>query len=277
VATDIEVRAAAVAASLVGDDDLMRVCQQDGPACKPDFRSCHNAVEVKELVSQNFRAFTQASERYIRDDRFHSVPALRHARGVIPDVSYAASSFSPRARTPTVKTLVEKLTPLLERLEERRLTDARIDHEIWPSIASVIHTGHCSVIPNAPWGPGIVLMGHGYGIARTTKPEDDVVGFLQRWLDSNQAENLRWSLKPEKPLRRIAVLVASFHGPASAMIHTLMENPPDSSAPLRNALTLPSEIDTLIVIAEGQVLDYGLVGAVWRRHRLEAIPGLDIG
>lgn len=266
-ASAVEASALTVVARLLDDDRLARVCEQEDEGSKPDFRSPCHALEVKELVSPNYRAFTVASDRYISDDLFHPVPTLQHAWGLIPDVSAAASSFSARARAPRMKTLVQRLVPLLRRLEGRGISDARLDHDIWPMVASLINSGECSVVPHSPWGPGVVVVGHGYGLERTTYLEYDVVAFLQDWLDSSDAENLRRSLKDETGVR-CGVLVASFQGPASAMLRTLAENPPDSSPPLRTPLRLPNEIDSLLVIAETEALGYGLWGNGWSRHIL---------
>lgn len=217
----------------------------------------------------------RASERYISDDLFQAVPTLRHAWGVIPDISSAASSFNRQTRTPKMKTLVERLVPLLERLEDRGVTDARLDHEIWPIVAAITDSGMCSVVPNSPWGPGVVLIGHGYGLERTIRLEYDVVAFLQQWLDSSEAENLRRSLEREARVR-CGVLVASFQGPASAMIRTLAENPIDTSPPLHTPLKLPAEVNKIIVIAEAEVVGFAVEGNGWCRHTLASILGPDV-
>src|SRR6478609_9595294 len=79
--------------------------------------------------------------------------------------------------------------------------------------------------------------------------------FLQHWLDSPQADNARQSLAGEAALRCVA-LVASMEGPAAAMLRTLEETRGEQ---LRAGLTLPEEIDAVVVITDAEVLDYGLV------------------
>jgi hypothetical protein len=140
-------------------------------------------------------------------------------------------------------------------LEAKGLDDALLDAEIWPRIAQHIHhDGWCSVIPGGAFAPGIFFADHGYGQERTTYLEDDVVAFLQHWLDSPQADNARQSLAGEAALRCVA-LVASMEGPAAAMLRTLEETRGEQ---LRTGLTLPDEIDAVIVITDAEVLDYGL-------------------
>jgi len=117
-------------------------------------------------------------------------------------------------------------------------------------------------MPEGPYPPGILILGYAWGHSRTTDPERDVVGFIQAWLLSPQAENAKLSLHHERDVRRVLVLVASMEGPASAMIRTLSEDP---EASLRTPLQLPKEIDAVVVIAADEVLDYGLVDG-WRRR-----------
>jgi hypothetical protein len=96
-----------------------------------------------------------------------------------------------------------------------------------------------------------------------------VVAFLQRWLNSPQADNARQSLAGEAALRCVA-LVASMEGPAAAMLRTLEETRGEQ---LRTGLTLPEEIDAVIDITDAEVLDYGLVDG-WRRRAIESLPGI---
>jgi hypothetical protein len=107
--------------------------------------------------------------------------------------------------------------------------------------------------------------------ARSGQPylEDDVVAFLQHWIDSPQADNARQSLAGEAALRCVA-LVASMEGPAAAMLRTLEETRGEQ---LRTGLTLPDEIDAVIVITDAEVLDYGLVDGS-RRREIESLPGI---
>jgi hypothetical protein len=120
-------------------------------------------------------------------------------------------------------------------------------------------------MPKGPFPPGIFVIGHGYGHARTTDPETDVVAFLQHWITSSHAENARQSLAGESGVRCV-VLVARTDGPASAMIRTLSESP---GAVLGTPLRLPNEIDAVVVITNDEVLDYGLAGG-WRRRPIAA-------
>jgi hypothetical protein len=253
-------------AGLLEDYDLVRVCERESTGQKPDFRSPRHSVEVKELASPALRSYLVAQQRHIGDIRHYEVESLRETWAVSTDVSLAISSFEPATATPTVSSLIRSLTPLIERLEANGVADARMDPEIWPAIASLIHyDGACSVIAKGPYPPGILMIGHGYGHARTTDLEADVVAFLQDWITSSHADNARQSLAGENGFRCV-VLVASMDGPASAMIRTLAENP---GSMLRTPMRLPDEIDAVVVITDDEVLDYGLADG-WRRRPIVA-------
>jgi hypothetical protein len=264
-----EQRVRDIVAALLGDDSLSRVCEKESSRPKPDFRSAHHSVEIKELASPSLRSFLNAQKLHIGDVRLYPVDGPQKTWGVSVDVSLATDSFE-QAPTPKVRRLIDALAPLVAQLEAKGLDDALLDSEIWPRIAQLIHhDGWCSVIPGEAFAPGIFFAGHGYGQARTTYLEDDVVAFLQHWLDSPQADNARQSLAGEAALRCVA-LVASMEGPAAAMLRTLEETRGEQ---LRTGLTLPEEIDAVVVITDAEVLDYGLVDG-WRRRAIESLPGI---
>lgn len=258
--------ARSIAAVVLNDSSLLRVCEvEPADENKPDFRSERHAVEVKRLASPSLVSFQTAHDRHVGGTRHFTVPSLHRVWGVIPDVTTAAESFDPTP-TPSLKQMVRKLTPLLERLEARGLTDALQDSWIAGEVASLTgQLSSCSVMPEAPWpGPGIVVFGYGHGHSRTTNLESDVVAFLQEWLSSSASENAKQSLANEGERHRVVVLVASPDGPSSGMVRTLSENP---DTPLQTPLRLPANIDALIVITPYEVLDYGLTDQ-WRRERL---------
>ncbi|WP_068019195.1 MULTISPECIES: hypothetical protein [unclassified Mycobacterium] len=108
--------------------------------------------------------------------------------------------------------------------------------------------------------PGIFFsVAHGH--SRTTYLEDDVVKFLQSWLNSGYSMNARKSLANEKR-KRVVVLVASMDGPAAAMLRTLSET---TGVPIPTPLRLPPEIDALIVTTGQEVL-YFDPDMGWSRH-----------
>jgi hypothetical protein len=257
----VEVLARDTLADLVHDDDLFRVCERESSQPKPDFRSARHVLEIKELASPALRSYLHAQQRYIGDRRFYPVEALRETWGVFADLSPAVGSFERTTASPTMKSIVRSLTPLLVQLEADNASDAFADPAVWPFVSSILHGGHCSVMPRGTFAPGIFFLGYGYEHARTTYVEADVVGFVQAWLDSSYAENLRHSLAGERGVRA-AVLVASTDGPALAMTRTLEENP--GVAP-RTPLRLPHEVDAVVVITPRDVLDYGLANG-WRRR-----------
>jgi hypothetical protein len=60
---------------------------------------------------------------------------------------------------------------------------------------------------------------------------------------------------------------------ASLRANTLRTLEETRGEQLRTGLTLPEEIDAVIVITDAEVLDYGLVGG-WRRRAIESLPGI---
>lgn len=64
-------------------------------------------------------------------------------------------------------------------------------------------------------------------------------------------------------------LAANMDGPAIAMIRTLQENPGEA---LRTPLTLPEEIDALIVTTDDEVLHFDEADR-WRRYPVESLGG----
>ena len=178
------------------------------------------------------------------------------------DVSDAVESFNGKTQTPRADTLITSLTPLLRDLEARGVTDAFGDDRVWPHIKRLLgFQAHCSVIPGAAgMEPGIFFsVAHGH--SRSTYLEDDVVTFLQQWLDSKYSTNARKSLAGEKRTRVVA-LVASMDGPAAAMVRTLSGT---RGVAIPTPLRLPPEIDALVVTTREEVVHFGR-NTGWARH-----------
>ncbi|MBX9918754.1 hypothetical protein OS122_26225 [Mycolicibacterium mucogenicum] len=257
---EIEALARDVVADLVGDDELERVCARGSLEPIADFSSRHHVVEVKELASQSLRAYEAAHVRHLGYGQHYPVESLRNVWGVWTDVTPAMGSFG-QADTPKARTLIRLLTQLLERLEAEGISDINQNWRARGAAAGLIGFGSCCVYPaGGPYPPGILMIGHAYGHDRTTDPERDVVALVQEWLDSQQSENVKRSLGNANTVR-VAAFVASMDGPAHALINTLAKSP---EARLLTPLQLPDEIDVVVVIADDEVLDYGLVEG-WRR------------
>lgn len=257
---DVEQRARDAAAAVLADDEFTRVCEQETKGVKPDFRSRRHALEVKELTSPALRQFFAAHTDHLEDPH-RPIEGLSQVWLVFADVSAAIESFDGKTKTPRADTLIDSLAPLLKDLEARGVTDAFGDDRVWPHMKRLLgFQGHCSVIPVAGMEPGIFFSAS-HGHSRTTYLEDDVVGFLQQWLDSKHAVNARKSLAAEKGIR-VVVLVPNIDGPAAAMLRTLAET---SGAAISTALRLPPEIDALVVTAGEEIIHFD-PGTGWTRH-----------
>lgn len=266
VSDEVERQVRDAAAIVLEDNELIRVCAQEAAGVKPDFRSPHHALEVKELTSPALLKFFDARARHLNpDDPRIPIDGLTQLWLVFADVSDAIESFDEATGTPNAKSLVKSLTPLLKNMEARGVTNAFADQLcVWPHISTLLGVGaHCSVIPeavNKGMKPGIYLaVSHGH--SRTTYLEDDVVTFLQRWLDSEHSTNARESLAGETR-KRVVGLSASMDGPAAPMLRTLAESP-DVAIP--TALRLPPDIDALIVTTGQEVLLFDRITG-WHRH-----------
>lgn len=275
---EIERQVRDAAAAVLGDNELMRVCEQETAGVKPDFRSSRHALEVKKLTSPALLKFFAARAKHLdEEDPRIPIEGLTQVWMVWADVSDAIESFDIKTETPNAKLLVKSLTPLLKDMEARSVRDAFADHRVWPHIRALLGFGaHCSVVPDAVAAgmkPGILLaISHGH--SRTTYLEDDVVTFLQRWLDSEHSANARESLAGEKR-KRVVALAASMDSPAAPMLRALAETP-DVAIP--TPLRLPPEIDALIVTTGQEVLHFDRY-AGWRRHATAPLgsgaPSLD--
>lgn len=260
VPTAIEILARDVVADLLRDDGLDRVCAKGSREPTPDFASRQHVVEVKELASQSLRAYESAHDRHLGYGRHYPVETLRNVWGVWTDVTPAMSSFD-QVDTPQARKLIRPLTQLLEQLEGEGIADINQHWRARGAAESLIGFGSCCVYPpGGPYPPGIFMIGHAYGYDRTTDPERDVVALVQKWLDSQHAENLKLSLRSANKMR-VAVLVASMDGPARALIKTLAGSP---ETRLLTPLQLADEIDAVVVVSGSEALDYGIVGG-WRR------------
>lgn len=242
-----------------------RVCEQAPRGPKPDYRSAPDgrrvAVEVKRLTSGAMQRHHAHSARYLsEDDPFHSVPSLHCTWLVFIDTTSARETFGNDASAPRLETLIDDLVVELRRLEADGQTEGGRD----PAVRRLTHSWTCSAIRNSPRGPGIIIS-ESHGGTRSTDIDIDVVEFIGKWLLSAYADNLRASLLEEAG-QRIAVLVADTSGPGGGMIRTLWE---DETCP-KQPLPLPVEIDALVLIAGGHVLDFGFVDG-WRRRTLESL------
>lgn len=261
---DFERETRAAAADILGDHDLARVCAQESPGVKPDYRSPRHSLEVKRLVSPALQKFYDAY-RPLFETPYRPVEELTGYWLVFVDVSDAIESFNGKTTAPRVDSLIESLTPILRDLEKRDVRDAFGDARAWPQLQNLLGTGgHCSVVPEVPGHvqPGIHLA-VSYGHSRTTYIANDVVAFLQEWLDSNHSRNARESLAAEDR-KRVIALAASIDGPAAAMLRTLSDAPSEAIAP---ALRLPPEVDALIVITGQEALHFDR-DTGWDRHIL---------
>lgn len=249
-----EVRAQLVAAAVLNDPDLTRVCDQDplfAGGSIPDFISRRHVVEVKELTSRPLRRFIAAydalPQRHIR------VPGFRQLWAVSVDVSAAARTYDGNPETPVVKTLIATLTQMIEDLESRGITDSFADHDNFERYAKALgFYCHCAVLSGAPLDPGILLSGTINEQRRSADLDYDVTACLQDWLDSEHAASARQSLTGRAGIH-VLVLMASPDGPAAGMIRTLWESPGEVPA---GALRLPDDIDVLILATSTDVLHF---------------------
>lgn len=261
-----EILALEVATELLADPELERVCEQATTGDKPDFRSRRHAVEVKRLASPAMQSYLDARKRYIGDRRHFPIEGLEKTWMLTVGVTEAVNSHDRAAPAPAMKHLVKKLTPLLRELDKRRSSDAFADPHIWPRVRELLpHDTQLLAIPThvpQPFAPGLVLIGDGYWQERAAEIDWDVAEFLQRWLHSEHASNARDSLASEHGRKRCVILIAELDGPAAKVVHTLAEDP---DALPTTALSLPPEIDAVIVVSGSHVIDFG-VGDGWRRH-----------
>ncbi|WP_141214735.1 MULTISPECIES: hypothetical protein [unclassified Rhodococcus (in: high G+C Gram-positive bacteria)] len=222
------------------------------------------AVEVKQLTSASVRRHHARRIKHLGHEPFHPVTSLTRTWLVFIDTSHGHATFGSDSQTPALKSLVADLTAELERLERNHQTEREINagHDL--AIRQLTHSWVCSSVPDSPFDPGIIFT-DSHGTSRTTDLETDVVHFLGQWLDSDLAANLRASLAAE-PWRGIAVLIADSNGPAEGMIRTLQE---DDGTPV-TPLTLPSEIDVVILIAGNYILDYDAVNG-WQRREMKTL------
>lgn len=267
---DIELRVRDAAALVLEDDELTRVCAQEAAGVKPDFRSPRHSLEVKQLTSPALLKFLAGRAKHLSDeDPRIPIEGLTDVWGIWADLSDAIESFDTTTETPHAKSLIASLTPLLKDMEERGVTDAFADQlRVWPHIRELLGAGaHCSVIPDAVAAgmkPGIFLaLSHGH--SRSTYLEDDVVTFLQTWLDSAHSNNARESLAGEKG-KRILGLATTMDGPAARMLRTLSET---RDVAIPTPLRLPPEIDALIVTTAHEVLLFDRITG-WQRRALSS-------
>lgn len=261
-----EILALEVATELLADPELERVCEQATTGDKPDFRSRRHAVEVKRLASPAMQSYLDARKRYIGDRLEFPIEGLEKTWMLTVGVTEAVNSHDRAANAPAVKHLVKKLTPLLLELEERRSSAASADPHIWTRVRELLpHDTQLLAIPTQvphPFAPGLVLNGDIHWQERTAEIDWDVAEFLQHWLHSEHASNARDSLAAEKGLKRCVILIAELDGPAAKVVHTLAENPDALPA---TALSLPPEIDAVIVVSGSDIIDFGVADG-WRRH-----------
>jgi hypothetical protein len=244
-----------MAATVVLDDpDLTRICEQEssftnGPI--PDFISGRHVVEVKELTSRPLRKFTAAYDALL--ERHIPNLSFRHLWAVSVDVSAAADTYDGNPMTPAVKTLIASLTKMIEDLESRGFTDSFADHDNFEKYATSLgFYCHFAVLPDTPLEPGILLSGTISEQSRTANLDYDVTAFLQDWLDSDRATNVRQSLAGRAGVH-VLILMASPDGPASGLIHTMQETPGKVPAAV---LRLPHDIDVLIVATNTDILRF---------------------
>lgn len=270
-----EVRAQLVAAAVLDDPDLTRICDRDpkfadgGPI--PDFASQRHVVEVKELTSQALRRFNSAYNDL--GQRHFPMESLQQLWAVSVDVSRAAATYDGSRKTPVVKTLVARLTQIISDLESRGITNAFADHDNFPKYAKEFgFYFDCAVLPDAKLEPGILLTGTLTEHPRTLDLDGDVAALLQDWLDSEQAANARQSLAG-RPGTRVLVLMASLDGPAGGLVHALHETPGEVPT---TALQLPDDIDVLIVATDYDVVRFTPHDG-WSRHTAPPHPEPDGG
>ena len=270
-----EVRAQLVAAAVLDDPDLSRICDQDpkfttgGPI--PDFASQRHVVEVKELTSTALRRFIDCYEAL--PHRYTRVDGFRHLWAVSVDVSRAAATYDRNRKTPEVKTLIAALTQIITDLESRGITDAFTDHDNFPTYANALGFYlDCAVLPDTELEPGILLTGTITEHPRTLHLDDDVSALLQDWLDSDQTANAEQSLAG-RPGTHVLVLMASLDGPAAGLVHALRETPGEVPT---SALRLPDDIDILIVVTDYDVVCFTPDDG-WSRHAAPPHPQLGGG
>ena len=270
-----EMRAQLVAATVLDDPDLTRICDQDpkdaagGPI--PDFASQRHVVEVKELTSKALRRFNSAYDDLGK--RHFPSESLRQLWAASVDVSHAAATYDGNRKTPKVKTLVARLTQIITDLESRGITNAFADHDNFPKYAKEFgRYFDCAVLPDTTLEPGILLTGTITEHPRTRDLDGDVVAPLKEWLGSDQAENAEQSLAG-RPGTHVLVLMASLDGPAAGLVHALHETPGETPTA---ALRLPDDTDILIVATDYDVLRYAPHDG-WSRHTAPPHPEPGVG
>ncbi|WP_156675749.1 MULTISPECIES: hypothetical protein [unclassified Mycobacterium] len=92
---EIERQARDAAAAVLGDEDFIRVCEQETPGVKPDFRSSRHALEVKELTSPALQKFFAAHVAH-REYPHRPIEGLTQTWLVFADVSDAIESSMAR-------------------------------------------------------------------------------------------------------------------------------------------------------------------------------------
>ncbi|WFS11946.1 hypothetical protein [Rhodococcus aetherivorans] len=182
-------------------------------------------------------------------------PDLTRTWWVMPDVSAAAAVFSERAPVPILKRIAQELGPILVRLEQKGIRDARqADWRTQVQIGALLHDGACHVLDDAPFGPGILLAGYMHGHRRPHDIDTAVRDQLQYWVDT-ESTNMRASLAAEE-LLRCGVVVAPIRGASFALVRSLTEDFNDPSALPSVPLKLPGEIQTLLVVAGDHALRF---------------------
>lgn len=249
----IEEYARDAVAAVLRDPNLIRVCEHESTGVKPDFRSTVHGVEVKQLTSPSLLQYYAAQAAHL-DGPHHPTEGLKQVWLVFADVSEGIESFDKKTRTPRLDTLIDSLAPLLADLEDRGVADAFADELVWPRIKALLgFQAHCSALPDsAGRRPGIFFC-TAHGHSRTTYLEDDVVGFLQQWLDSEHSVNARQSLAADTTTKGVLALVPNMEGPAASLLRTLAETEGEA---IPTALRLPPEIDSLVVATGREVLHF---------------------
>ncbi|MEV0545543.1 hypothetical protein AB0H98_01905 [Nocardia salmonicida] len=243
------------AAAFLGDDALVRVCQNERVGSVVDYRSPLNAVEVKALKPKDLERLRSAYQKQADSDPLIEVQGVQKTWFVLLDGSAAAGERSQYRKSPSVRRLADRLGPLLLELEKQGIDDYRTaEWRLQSHVAAILHGGSCSVADIPGFGPGIFLAGIQYGHGRPYSLDSAVRDRIQEWIDSDSSKMVA-SFVGERGLR-CGVLVVPSAGVGFSMMRSLSEDFPDSSSLPTKPLTLPVGLDTLITVAGNHAMRF---------------------
>ncbi|TQM26451.1 hypothetical protein [Nocardia bhagyanarayanae] len=243
------------AAAFLDDEELIRVCQNERVGPVVDYRSPLNAVEVKALKTRDLERLRGAYRKQTDSGLLIEVRELEKTWFVTLDGSAAAGERSQYLGAPSVRSLADKLGPLLVELEAQGVDDYyAAGWRLGGQVAALVHGGSCSVAEIPGVGPGIFLAALQYGHSRPHSLDRAVRDRVQDWLDSDSSKMVA-SFDGEDGLR-CGVLVLPPAGVGFTMMRSLSEDFPDPTSLPTEPLTLPKGLDTLIIVAGNHAMRF---------------------